>query len=314
MNYGRYVFSCVFEDDAFLPPYKGSTIRGIFGLALKKVVCALKKQECADCLLAPRCIYPTVFELPVRQGQPAGTKRVVRPPHPYVIEPPDDKKTHYSRGDSLNFTLLLFGAANDNIAYFIYAFDQMGDIGIGKSINSKRASFLLMKVSANEHIIYKKSEGKIQQKPVLEDLRLEEITTSDNSADIDVEIELITPLRLKYQNSLNAELPFHVLTRAMLRRVSSLFEYHGGGEPSLDYMGLIRRAKQIEIKESHIKWYDWRRYSNRQEQAMMMGGMIGRITYRGQIAEYITLLRVCEKLHIGKQTSFGLGKIIVHMI
>jgi len=42
---------------------------------------------------------------------------------------------------------------------------------------------------------------------------------------------------------------------------------------------------------------------------MFMGGMIGSVSYEGQLAEYLPLLRFCEQVHIGKNTSFGLGKI-----
>lgn len=314
MHYGRYVFSCVFEDDAILPPYKGSTLRGIFGHALKKVVCALKKQDCKDCLLVARCIYPAIFEILPPSGLPTGQKRIVSPPHPYVIEPSLNDKTNYQRDDSLDFTLLIFGTANEYLPYFIYAFDQMGQMGIGKRIDGKRASFFLKQVTIDNNLIYSKSSGKIQKQPSLLDLFLHIPQQASNSRDSSIQIKLETPLRLKYQNTLNADLPFHVLTRAMLRRISSLFEYYGGGEPKLDYRGLIARAKDVAVKESHVGWYDWRRYSNRQEQAMMMGGMTGSITYYGQLEEYLPLLRFCEQVHIGKQTAFGLGKIAVRQL
>jgi Uncharacterized conserved protein (DUF2276). len=44
---------------------------------------------------------------------------------------------------------------------------------------------------------------------------------------------------------------------------------------------------------------------------MLMGGMIGRVSYRGRLGEYLPLLDFCEKVHIGKATTFGLGKIHV---
>jgi len=310
LKFGKYVFTCVFEDCAVLPPYKGSTLRGIFGHALKKVVCALKKQDCSECLLANRCLYPTIFEIPAKPCPSSGPQRIVHPPHPYVIEPPVDQKTHYNIGDKLDFTLLLFGEANENLPYFIYAFDQMGHIGIGQHVDKKRASFYLQQVSVDQQIIYAKSDGKIRKNQALSELFIE-TPNVPQEANAAITIELVTPLRLKYQNSFKAELPFHVLTRAMLRRASSLLEYHGGGEPRLDYRGLVARAQDFAVKESHISWYDWRRYSNRQEQAMMMGGMIGQITYTGPLAEYLALLRFCEQTHIGKQTTFGLGKIRV---
>jgi len=307
VNYGRYVFSCIFEDDAVLPPYKGSTLRGVFGHALKKVVCALKKQDCSDCLLAARCIYPAIFEIIPDSALTDSRKRIVTPPHPYVIEPPQDAKTTFHRGDKLNFGILLFGKANEYLPYFIYAFDQMGRMGIGKRMDGHHATFFLQHVTLNEVLIYSKTDGKILQQPPLPDLSVN--PESPDEVDLSIQITLSTPLRLKYQNNLNAELPFHILTRAMLRRASSLLEYYGGGEPALDYRGLVSRAENVRVTQSTISWLDWRRYSNRQEQAMLMGGMIGSITYSGKLSEYLPLIKFCEQVHVGKQTTFGLGKI-----
>jgi hypothetical protein len=42
---------------------------------------------------------------------------------------------------------------------------------------------------------------------------------------------------------------------------------------------------------------------------MLMGGMIGSIIYEGKIDEYMPLIDFCSKVHLGKQTAFGLGKI-----
>ncbi|PIP08439.1 MAG: hypothetical protein COX51_04395 [Syntrophobacteraceae bacterium CG23_combo_of_CG06-09_8_20_14_all_50_8] len=110
-------------------------------------------------------------------------------------------------------------------------------------------------------------------------------------------------------NALESALPFHVLIRAALRRVSALFAAYGDGEPDLDYRGLVRRAQEITIEESHLHWFDWRRWSNRQDQEMLMGGLIGTVAYSGDLTEFIPLLHLCETLHLGKQTAFGLGKI-----
>jgi len=313
VNFGHYVFTCIFEDDAVLPPYKGSTLRGVFGHALKKVVCALKKQDCADCLLAARCIYPAIFEITPDPNLTDNRKRIVNPPHPYVMEPPEDVTTNFRRGDRLNFGILLFGKANEYLPYFIYAFDQMGRMGIGKRMDGHHATFFLQHVSVNDALIYSKTDGKILQQSSLPDISIKS-QLPQNDEDLSIEITLSTPLRLKYQNNLKAELPFHVLTRAMLRRASSLLEYYDGGEPALDYRGLVARAEDVVVTQSTISWLDWRRYSNRQEQAMLMGGMIGGITYRGKLAEYMPLIKFCEQVHVGKQTTFGLGKITAKLV
>ena len=309
MRFGNYFFSCILETDAILPPYKGSTFRGVFGHALKKVVCALKKQECTECLLKAKCVYAFVFDTPEKDDQPSNKKRIASPPHPYVIEPPETSKTFFPKGDCFDFNLLLFGQANDYLPYFIYAFDQIGNLGIGKRINGARGTFLLKRVSANNQPVYSGEDKKIKGSYKPEDLAPDDFFLPEKTSVRTLTIKLKTPLRLKFQNKLEASLPFHVLTRAMLRRISSLFNYHGNGEPPLDYKGLVEKARSVGVKQSSLQWYDWKRYSNRQDQEMLMGGIVGEVTYEGDLPEFIPLLRFCEKAHLGKQTSFGLGKI-----
>ncbi len=308
MLYGKYSFSILFEDNAILPEYKGSTFRGVFGHALKKVVCALKRQDCRDCLLREKCVYPYTFETNFRPVTHDDPVRVSSPPHPYVIEPLNSKKTRYAKGDIFEFSLLLFGEANEYLPYFVYAFEQMGETGIGKHVSGHRPSFVLKSVTAGSHVVYTDESKKMLNGHNTEELTLDSLATPDQCSGI--KLNLITPLRFKHENQFfEASLPFHILTRAMLRRVSSLFEYYGSGEPDLDYRGLVERAKFIDIFESSLQWFDWRRFSNRQDQSMLMGGMTGKITYTGDLTEFLPLIRFCEKVHIGKQTTFGLGKI-----
>ncbi|MBU1055675.1 MAG: CRISPR system precrRNA processing endoribonuclease RAMP protein Cas6 [Proteobacteria bacterium] len=307
MQYGKYGFKCCFESDAILPPYKGSTFRGIFGHALKKVVCALKRQECEDCLLKERCIYTLVFETKHAVKVPDGL-RISTPPNPFVIEPPISNETMYKKGSSFDFNLLLFGNVNNSLAYFIYAFDQIGNTGIGKRIGENRGVFCLKEVKDNNGIIYSDKDRSLVKSEEAEELILKDHAGNDGSV-FRIKLVLETPLRLKFENHLKADLPFHVLVRAMLRRISSLYTFYDNGEPPLDYRGLVERAKNIRIVEEDLSWFDWKRYSNRQDQKMLMGGIAGSITYEGRIAEYLHLIEFCEKVHIGKQTTFGLGKI-----
>jgi hypothetical protein len=61
------------------------------------------------------------------------------------------------------------------------------------------------------------------------------------------------------------------------------------------------------IRNSLRRW-DWERYSSRQKTRMKMGGLMGEITYGGPVAAFEPFLRAGEILHVGKGTSFGLGK------
>lgn len=320
MQYGIYGFSNSFTTEALLPEYKGSTFRGVFGISLRNIVCALRQQECGDCLLRRRCLYPFIFEtaaFPDHQLFPAGSagrRRVAAPPHPYVIEPPESDKTRYAEGDSFNFNLILLGKANEYVPYFIYALEQMGRIGVGKRVNGVRGRFVLRDVQSEGTPIYNFGEKVLLDGNFTRDLKadlLKGMKEHENLSVKNVSLSISTPLRIKFMSQLHAELPFHVLVRAMLRRVSILCNYYGNGEPPLDYRGLVERAQAVTISSSTLRWIDWERYSNRQEQAMLMGGLIGDISYQGELSEYLPLMKFCEKVHLGKQSAFGLGKIRV---
>jgi len=304
MLFGAYRISSVLLDDAILPTYKGSTFRGAFGGCLKRAVCAVKKSNCSDCLLFSRCIYAQLFEQKDWRDQGAG--RTVAPPHPYMIEPDNDQRTRLRASDEFNFNLLLFGEINASLPYFVYAFELMGEQGIGKKTGEHRARFSLRHVRNQGIELFDPQKGRLEAPPRQETLLLPPLETSKETAS--VSITLNTPLRLKSDNHLQDRVEFPLLVRTMLRRVSSLFNAWGEGEPQLDYKGMIKRAEQIVVVDGHLYWHDWERYSNRQEQAMSFGGMLGSITYRGPLAEYLPLIRLCQRLHIGKQTTFGLGK------
>lgn len=312
MRYGRYNISCILKSDAILPLYKGSTFRGVFGIALKRVVCALKNQECPSCLLRSKCVYSLTFELSPAEAPAESKKRVAAPPHPYVIEPANDEKQGYKAGERFNFSLILFGEINDSLPYFVYAIKHMGETGIGKRINGRRPGFELDTVTTDDgRIIFDHSQQTLAPGQFSQDIKLEDCRADNENIVTDVTVALLTPLRLKFDNRLESNLPFHILIRAALRRISSLSTYYGRGEPDLDYRGLVKRAEQIRMNRNGLTWIDWRRYSNRQDQAMLMGGITGSVRYEGDLAEFLPLLRLSEKLHLGKQTTFGLGRITV---
>jgi len=311
MLYGKYLFTCRLETGAVLPGYKGSTFRGVFGHALKRVVCALKRVECMDCVLKNRCVYARVFETPIAVAMPESA-RISAPPHPFVIEPPLTDLQHYHAGEQIECGLILFGESNNSLPYFVYAFEQMGKIGIGKRLNGSRGRFSLESVKTEDREIYSFRDRTFLQDASIRCLNPLVSTSGKNGNGIErVSLNLGTPLRLKFKSRIRASLPFHVLVRAMLRRVSSLYNVWDGGEPDLDYKGLIERAEKVRIRHNGLKWFDWRRYSNRQERKMFMGGLVGSVTYEGNLGEYLPLIEFSEKAHLGKNTSFGLGKIKV---
>jgi hypothetical protein len=52
------------RESVVLPPFLGSTLRGAFGAALKKVFCFVPHGECGRCWFYEACPYQYIFESP----------------------------------------------------------------------------------------------------------------------------------------------------------------------------------------------------------------------------------------------------------
>ncbi len=305
INAQTYTFHCRFISEAKLPGYLGSTLRGALGWALKKTSCALRRQQCADCLLRQQCAYAWIFET---ERYKAGDGRTVNArPHPFVLQPGENRETMQPE-ESFSFSLLLIDRAIDLLPQIVYAVRLMGEAGIGVGRRQKMGRFGLRKVLAGEEVCCHAKDNILHLSENVEKIKLEQQPVSGVSS---VKIRLHTPLRLKHHNRLNLDLPFHVLIRACLRRLSALEEAYGGGEPDLDYRGLVRRAEQVEVHHSQLRWQQLFRWSNRQKKKVSLSGLSGSITFQGELDEFMPILRYGEQVNIGKQTVFGLGKILV---
>lgn len=312
MRFGKYHFKCRFVDPAFLPPYKGSTFRGVFGHALKRIVCVLKTQSCPQCPLKQSCLYTQVFESALEGN--SYSEKTLTSVSPYVIQPPLDTKEGYLAGEDFDFDLLLFGPVNEKFAHFLYSFIEIGKCGIGSKRWETSGCFEVVSVHEGEHLIYSEGSQVVNRSSLGQDI----ICSCDEFVETKclsnkLTITLRTPLRIKSDNRLQEKLPFHVLMRAVLRRISSLWASHAGGEPILPYKELIARAADIQVYEDNLHWFDWARYSSRQDSKMLMGGLIGSISYEGQVEPYFSLLKLASMFNIGKQTSFGLGQYTVEV-
>lgn len=323
IEYQKFKFIIEAIDQLFLPDYKGSTFRGAFGNAFRKIVCALRRNDCFDCILKTKCIYAYVFETSPSEGaELMGMNKYLKIPHPFIIEPPEESQRVYNFGDKLSFNLILIGRASGYLPYFIYTFDELGKIGIGK----KKGKYKLLGVENDGKTVY------YNEDKIIRDIGTERIDIPDNidfnlpDSDIknrqqDANLEKIdsitlrffTPVRIKYGRDLAVKLEFNIIVTALLRRLCLLRYFHSEmKEPSWNHKEIIAESEKVSIESDHLKWHDWERYSTRQAMRMKMGGLIGNISYKGNIKPFMSILKAGEILHVGKGTSFGLGKYMLH--
>jgi hypothetical protein len=151
-------------------------------------------------------------------------------------------------------------------------------------------------------------EGEVKNSAIMSSCKWEKGISQGKNCNKKITISLLTPLRLRFDGHITDKLEFHVLIRNLLRRISSLSYFHCGEKLQVDFKGLIEKAKAINQIKSDTQWFDWKRFSTRQEEWMSLGGVTGTVSYEGDMSDFMLLLRLGEYVHVGKGTSFGLGK------
>ncbi len=289
-----------------LPPYLGSTLRGAFGVALLRSSCVLRRQECPTCILRSRCVYSYAFETP-QNGPGEQERRYASAPHPFVLNLDTRPLGDQEPGSAFAFGVTLIGRAADFLPYFVHAFQTMGETGIGRG----RGTFGIQAVRAVDgretdgELIFEGQELRLPRAT----LGIEEaLSVSDAIGPGPLTLALITPLRLLQGGERCREPRFPVLVRNLLRRLENLVRFHCGYEGPFPYGDLLERAETVRIARNDTRWYDWERYSNRQDRRMKLGGLVGSVTYAGDLAPFLPLLTLGQWVNVGKGTTFGLGR------
>lgn len=310
LKLARFQFTLQPTGRLLLPPYAGSTLRGGFGHAFRRAVCLQQGMECAGCLLRERCVYVYIFDTPPPPQSPY-LRKVPTAPHPFVLEPPRGPKRVYEPGELLTFHLLLLGRAIDYLPYFIFTFDQLGGLGLGKGNGKYRLEEVQGVDGLGEQgcIIYRGRERILSGDfPLLEADELLQDRAEGGTGEGRLVLDFLTPTRIKSEGNLQEKLAFPLLVRNLLWRLQLLSCFHGEGEPGLDHQDLIARAGEVVVEDSQLIWEDWERYSGRQKVRMKLGGFQGRISFEGPWQEFLPLLQLGELIHVGKGSSFGLGQ------
>ena len=299
-------------------------LRGAFGHALKSTVCTMPPDtNCQKCMLLTSCAYTHLFETFVTKFPPSPfIKQFHNCPRPFIFEP-SDETTEYGAGDILWFDLTLIGDAVDYLPYVIFAVFQMGKSGLG----AKRYPFDLKQAFCRQQAeveessekkqtgnpktewreIYSGSSQSILFQPHPLELKPGSFDTNGHTS---LQMKFITPTRLLIKNELVTDFTPRQLTFKMVRRILELaYFYEGNHDISWEFHDLLDAADTIKTTQKNLRWKDQSRYSNRQRRKIKMGGFTGEIVWEGELSLIRDLVKYSEVLHVGKGTTFGLGKV-----
>lgn len=305
MRYLCVEFLFQVRTEAQFPRYAGSMLRGALGNSLRHAVCMMQGKDCPECMLVSTCAFPKLFTF---VHAPKNNHSAPMLPPPFCIEPPQGGKCDFVPGDAFRFNLKIFSYAVDYLPYFIHAFKLAGERGLGRGISEGKGRLSLSDVRQGGVSIYDADNERLLPHQA-ETLSLPKLGGSHESSALILELE--TPLRFKLANRLAADLDFQMLLRLILRRLANLEGLEGRKfhlQPT-EYAALREAAYTVRTQATCLHWHDWRRYSGRQNTAMQLGGLMGRVSYAGPLGAFAEYLEFAATVHLGKQTSFGLGAL-----
>jgi CRISPR-associated endoribonuclease Cas6 len=293
-----YRFYFTTDSAVRLPSFPGSAWRGAFGHALKKTVCVVRGTPCNQCLLKSACAYSYVFETP----PPADSEKMRKytaAPHPFVLQFP---RTASASGSAYALDVILLGHGQRYLPYIVHALKMAGNDGIG----GHQQIFSLQTIDdispdGQAETIYRHGELKS-----LQPAGLPAIPAMPDQ----IEIAFHTPLRIK-QDSKNLaarQFNFGAFFGNLLRRISMISYFHTDTPLETDFAALTAKARTVQFASQQLSWYDWTRYSSRQQTEMNMGGLVGSVHLEMQgLDDFWPYLWLGQWTHAGKGTSMGMG-------
>jgi len=311
IHFYKFRFYLCALEDMKLPKYKGSMFRGAFGWAFRNSVCITKQQQCTGCMLQQQCSYFKIFETEVPDNNIWFLKRVKKVPHPFIIHPPKEEKEFYKKGEMLKVELTIFGDAVNYFPFFVYTFFKMGEQGISVNRSKFEVTGVTNITNTGEEIDLYSSEKKYlttEYRKITRDNLLERSYDFSGS----VKLNFVTPVRFQVEGKLltrRGQINPIVLLNAIERRYYSLAHLFCG-QPFPDYPWLPEE-NEVKIEENNLSFYDWERFSSRQDRKISLGGLIGDFRLTGSFDKLISFLLIGEKINIGKNTIFGLGEYIL---
>ncbi len=308
----RYVdltFRLRILEDTTLPREKCSALRGGMGQMLLEQSC-IRDRNCEACDFQKECLVNRIlysqYEIQPKfasRGDSIG----------YVMECNDHREYFYS-GDMLEFHLLLYGKTIVYFTQILQAFFMLGQVGLGK----KKAKYDILSVKneqgdlvADDHCIFLQNLG---IRTIAEYVKGRQETFKSLKSRKDNEIEdedrkyilkFQTPTTIKYQGKFLQQFHGEAIVRSVIRRIYSFDCFEGIDIP------LMEAEEVLRIKYQKVKYAAVTRYSSRAKSKMDLKGIYGEVILENISDEMIILLLAAERLHIGKNSSFGFGKYML---
>ena len=294
-------FSATYEVAApfRIPAHPGSLWRGVIGRALRREGCA-QQRVCQDvCQLDSECLYRKLFDPPMPQPAPhrflRGQKEAPPPLLPLMSWSGNQL---LEVGDSLRIGLRCLG-----------------------NITAREKECLGNVLSAIPQARLGRDEGRVELVAMSAPVSDEQTASVRNSlsmnrASLSARIQLVTPMWMEEGGQLLTQIDFPRLFTDVMRRLTILCALYGTHDPDDDshFVALRTLASEVRVLHSRLVPLHWQRHSVESDTRHSLHGVLGEWMLSGPLLPFLPFLRLAERVHVGKSTSFGLGRIHVESL
>ncbi|MCX7835688.1 MAG: CRISPR system precrRNA processing endoribonuclease RAMP protein Cas6 [bacterium] len=280
-----------------LPPWPAAWFRETFAKSMKSLCCRNPIRCKGVCERPLECAYGLIVETP------ADTKEAQDAPRPFALYTPHEGPAIIEPEQPLTLEITLWGKAIELYPLLFIAWRDMGK----RRKEEEGVDYTLLleavyQINSNELLYQYPSDEFTVPTPAQMNIHSHFTPT--------VSIELVTPLRMISNLRLvRSHMPPQTIVIAffknLIRKVLSL-------TPNLPIQSieaeLLQLVAQVEIQQFQCDWKHVSWYSRQQKRVLNMGGLIGSFTLSNLTPILVQLLTLGEFLHIGKNTTFGLGK------
>jgi len=305
--FSLYRFELELEREIKAGFFLGNTIRGAFGSSLRSICCVKKRKECVDCPLALQCAYQHIFS-PIWMEEYHTLSKNRNIQRGFVIKPP--LKEDYTR--FLSFEMVLIGRLNKWLPYVIVPFRELGNRGLGANrIPFKLSQILIFDFRGKEWFpIYSSKDETVRPK----DLAIEwKELLPEQSQKEKITLNFFTPTTIRYNfrkekgKSVVVRRPeFHILIKRLRDRINALLNFYCGEKLDIDFRAFGKEAEKIKKVEDKTLWKE-RKRKRADGKIHNLSGFTGRVTFEGEIDEFIPYLVLGQYIHVGENAPFGNG-------
>lgn len=283
------------EGAGTLPPFLGSTVRGILGHCFREFVCDKRSDKCFACDDRYSCSYVRFFS---NTGAEGGAL------NPYVLNVHVRGKTEWAVGDECVFDLRLFGNVAANPGIYLDALVKMEEKGWGV----QRIPYSLKSVTDPDtgRLIYAAGKNWMGNL-VPHSMKMPE----GNPGAVLVAFQ--SPLRIVSRKELFKSLPFDTFIRFLARRISNMAQIYTDFRMELDEQEMMERASGIQCTASLWRDVPFSRYSMNQKNGKLeLPAKTGWALYEGELSPFVPYIEAGRYLHVGKNTTIGFGQYEVY--